>query len=202
MVGRGARWLHRASRCTQAEELTASDRPRSFARGETTSARSRSSEGRRGSPPWHLPCSNRRSDRDVRMLHQGGPAMMTIVTTVRLKEGAEQEWDSVMRERLAAARTQSGWIGGQLLQPESQADLRMIVGTWRTKEDWAKWHEDPEFTETRQRLDGLSREEPQHSWHQVVEDVRRGNSTSRARGSARTGGAARRGTRAPEEAGS
>ena len=62
MVGRGARRLHRASRCPQAEELTASDRPRSFARGETTSARSRPSEGRRGSPPWHLPCSDRRSD--------------------------------------------------------------------------------------------------------------------------------------------
>jgi len=128
--------------------------------------------------------------------------MMTIVTTVRLKEGAEQEWDGVMRERLAAARTQSGWIGGQLLKPKNQADLRMIVGTWRTKEDWAKWHEDPEFTETRQQLDGLSHEGPQHSWHQVVEDVRGGSSKSRAQGSVRAGDTARRGARAPREAGS
>ena len=128
--------------------------------------------------------------------------MMTIVTTVRLKEGAEQEWDDVMRERLAAARKQTGWVGGQLLRPENEDDARVIVGTWHSKQDWAKWHEDPEFTETRQRLDGLSREEPQHSWHQVVEDVRRGSSTPRARGSARGGGGARRGARAPDEAGS
>jgi hypothetical protein len=66
-VGRGSRRLHRASRCPETEELTASDRPRSFARGETASARSRPSEGRRGLPPWHLPCSNPRSDRGVRM---------------------------------------------------------------------------------------------------------------------------------------
>src|SRR5262249_51619562 len=111
----------------------------------------------------------------------GGPAMMTIVTTVRLKEGAEQEWDNVMRERLAAAKTQAGWIGGQLLRPESQRETRIIVGTWRTKEDWEKWHEDPEFAETRQRLDGLSREEPRHSWHDVVAHVRRAGRSSRGR---------------------
>ena len=106
--------------------------------------------------------------------------MMTIVTTVRLKEGAQQEWDTVMRERLAAARKQPGWIGGQLLLPENQSEARIIVGTWRTKEDWQKWHEDPEFAETRQRLDGLSRGEPQHSWHDVVDDVRRGPTSRRA----------------------
>src|SRR5215468_356834 len=60
-------WGDRRPRRPQPEELTASDRPRSFARGETTSARSRPSEGRRGSPPWHLPCSTPKSDRGVRM---------------------------------------------------------------------------------------------------------------------------------------
>ena len=98
--------------------------------------------------------------------------MMTIVTTVRLKEGAEQEWDAVMRERLAAARKQPGWVGGQLLRPENEDDARVIVGTWHSKQDWATWHEDPEFAETRERLDGLSRQELQHSWHEVVDDER------------------------------
>ena len=104
--------------------------------------------------------------------------MMTIVTTVRLKEGAEQEWDAVMRERLAAAKKQAGWVGGQLLRPENQDDARVIVGTWHSKQDWATWHEDPEFAETRERLDGLSRQELQHSWHEVVDDERRAGSSS------------------------
>jgi heme-degrading monooxygenase HmoA len=121
--------------------------------------------------------------------------MMTIVTTVRLKDGAQQEWDTVMRERLAAARKQAGWVGGQLLRPENQNESRIIVGTWRTKEDWEKWHEDPEFAETRQRLDGLAREEPQHSWHEVVHDVRRAGPTSR-----RAAAGSSRGTQARGEA--
>lgn len=121
--------------------------------------------------------------------------MMTIVTTVRLKEGAQQEWDTVMRERLAAARKQAGWVGGQLLRPENQNETRIIVGTWRTKGDWERWHEDPEFAETRQRLDGLSSEEARHSWHEVVDDVRRPGPTSR-----RTAAGSSRGERARGEA--
>jgi heme-degrading monooxygenase HmoA len=102
--------------------------------------------------------------------------MMTIVTDVHLKQGADQEWDSVMRERLTAARKQPGWIGGQVLQPEERPRERVIVGTWRTRSDWEKWHEDPEFAETRQTLDGLSTKPSQHSWNEVVVDVRRAGS--------------------------
>ena len=103
--------------------------------------------------------------------------MMTVATAVRLKKGAEQEWDTVMSERFAAARKQTGWVGGQLLHPENQDDARTMVGTWRSKEDWAKWHEDPEFAETRERLDGLTRQKPQHVWYEVVGDVRRAGSS-------------------------
>jgi|307.fasta_scaffold37378_2 heme-degrading monooxygenase HmoA len=124
--------------------------------------------------------------------------MMTIVTTVRLKEGAEQEWDAVMRERLAAARKQTGWVGGQLLRPENEDDARVIVGTWHSKQDWAKWHEDPEFAETRERLDGLSRQELQHSWHEVVDDERQVGPSSSGKGTSkgRQLGAARRSSKA------
>jgi heme-degrading monooxygenase HmoA len=103
--------------------------------------------------------------------------MMTIVTTVQLKDGAEQEWDTVMHERLAAARHQAGWVGGQLLQPEERPHVRVIVGTWGTREDWERWHQDPEFAETRRDLDGLTVQAPEHSWHEVVLDVRRADRT-------------------------
>src|SRR5215470_18893038 len=114
--------------------------------------------------------------------------MMTVATAVRLKKGAEQEWDTVMSERFAAARKQTGWVGGQLLHPENQDDARTMVGTWRSKEDWAKWHEDPEFAETRERLDGLTRQkrnmsgtrwwatcaEPARLWHRLLGGSRGG----------------------------
>ena len=104
--------------------------------------------------------------------------MVTIVTDVHLREGAEQEWDGIMGERLAAVKKQPGWIGGQLLRPEGDALQRIIVGTWRTREDWERWHDDPEFAETRRDLDGLTVDPGRHQWHEVVMDVR--SSTARA----------------------
>ena len=99
--------------------------------------------------------------------------MMTIVTHVHLKEGAGPDWDAAMRTRLSAARKASGWIGGLLLRPADKPDRRVIVGTWRTRANWEAWHHDPQFTETRQRLDGLESTPAEHWWHDVVLDVRK-----------------------------
>ena len=97
--------------------------------------------------------------------------MVSIVTNVRLQEGRERDWDAVMRERMAAAAKQPGWIGGQLLEPDA-GSRRTIVGTWRTRDDWQRWHEDPAFTKTRRELDQLTTEPEQHTWYRVVDDGR------------------------------
>jgi heme-degrading monooxygenase HmoA len=49
----------------------------------------------------------------------------------------------------------------------------VIVGTWRTRADWEAWHQDPQFAETRRRLDGLENGPAEHWWHEVVLDVRK-----------------------------
>src|SRR5215470_2045450 len=121
MVGRGAR----ASRRPQPEELTASDRPRP---SRVVRPLLQDHALQRGTAALHHGTCLARTLGPIECVHWGGPAMMTIVTTVRLKEGAQQEWDTVMRERLAAARKQAGWVGGQLLRPENQNDTRIIVG--------------------------------------------------------------------------
>ena len=99
--------------------------------------------------------------------------MMTIVTHIHLKQGAALDWDAAMRKRLSAARKRPGWIGGQLLRPADKHDARVIIGTWRTRADWEAWHHDPQFAETRQRLDGLETAPAEHWWHDVVLDVRK-----------------------------
>ncbi|HEV8439410.1 MAG TPA: antibiotic biosynthesis monooxygenase [Methylomirabilota bacterium] len=106
--------------------------------------------------------------------------MMTIVTDVQLKKGAEGEWDAVMRERMEAAKDQPGWVGGQLLRSDREPSRRTIVGTWRTREDWERWHHDPLFAETRRQLDGLVSAPEEHSWHEVVLDVRTSANGGRA----------------------
>ena len=95
--------------------------------------------------------------------------MMTIVTHVRLKQGAEPEWDAAMRERLAAATDKPGWISGQLVMPLDHLDRRIIIGTWQTRADWEAWHQDPAFAQTRQRLEGLEETTPENWWHEVLD---------------------------------
>jgi heme-degrading monooxygenase HmoA len=95
--------------------------------------------------------------------------MMTIVTQVTLKEGAEPEWDAAMRERLAAAKGKSGWVSGQLLMPLEHLNQRVIIGTWQTRADWEAWHTDPAFSETRTKLEGLEDGPPQQWWHEVLD---------------------------------
>jgi heme-degrading monooxygenase HmoA len=104
--------------------------------------------------------------------------MMTIVTHVHLREGAGRDWDAAMRTRLSAATKRSGWVGGQLLRPADEPGRRVIVGTWRTRANWEAWHQDPQFTDTRQRLDGLESGPAEHWWHDVVLDVRKASTTS------------------------
>ena len=99
--------------------------------------------------------------------------MMTIVTHVTLKEGSEPEWDTAMRERMIAARSQAGWIGGQLMMPIDALDRRVIVGTWQTRAHWEAWHNDPAFASTRRRLEGLEAKPSEQWWHEVIEDGRR-----------------------------
>ena len=99
--------------------------------------------------------------------------MLTIVTHVHLKEDAGREWDTAMRTRLSAAKKRPGWVGGQLLRPSDKPDRRVIVGTWRARADWEAWHQDPQFAETRRRLDGLENGPGEHWWHEVVLDVRK-----------------------------
>jgi heme-degrading monooxygenase HmoA len=100
--------------------------------------------------------------------------MMTIVTDVRVRPGAEDKWDAVVRDRMATAKERPGWVSAQLLRSESQPNQRVIVGTWRTRADWEAWHRDPRFKETRRQLDELV-EGPEHrGWHEVVVDVRSG----------------------------
>src|SRR3981081_1383748 len=87
--------------------------------------------------------------------------MMTIVTHVSLKEGVEPEWDTIMRDRLAASADKPGWVAGQLMMPLQHLNRRVIVGTWQTRSDWEAWHQDPAFEATRKRLEGLEDGQPE-----------------------------------------
>jgi heme-degrading monooxygenase HmoA len=97
--------------------------------------------------------------------------MVTVVTRVTLHEGAEPEWDAIMRERMDSARGRAGWVRGQILMPLNTLNQRVIVGTWETRADWEAWHADESFLETRQRLEGIQAQPDEMWWHEVLLDL-------------------------------
>lgn len=98
--------------------------------------------------------------------------MMTLVTTMKLDPKAEGEWESLIRERFRLAQDHAGWVSGQLLAAADSPHTRVIVGTWRSREDWDSWHRDPDFLGSRARLDELHAEEQVSAWYEVIEDAR------------------------------
>jgi heme-degrading monooxygenase HmoA len=49
----------------------------------------------------------------------------------------------------------------------------VIVGTWRSRDDWEAWHRDPQYAETRRQLDPLVEGPEEHVWNEVIVDVRK-----------------------------
>src|SRR3712207_7775951 len=49
------------------------------------------------------------------------------------------------------------WISGQLLTSDDEDSTRVIVGTWRSREDWEAWHSDPAYLDQRATLQRLDR---------------------------------------------
>jgi heme-degrading monooxygenase HmoA len=96
-------------------------------------------------------------------------AMMTIVTTVTLKQDGVAQWDRAMHTRVRAAQDRPGWVGVQLLRPVDNPLRRAIIGTWQSREDWAAWHDDETFRETREHLAGLEDGASETIWYDVVE---------------------------------
>lgn len=95
--------------------------------------------------------------------------MMTVMTETRVRAGQEAAWDAAYRERAADAPEQDGWVALQLLVPEGRPDARVVVGTWRDKEAWQRWHQTETFQRTRERLDAASDGSGEDRWYTVVE---------------------------------
>ena len=94
--------------------------------------------------------------------------MESVITRVVVNDGSEPEWEAVMRERMTAAESSPGWIGGAILAPEADAGARVIVGLWESRDAWRHWHDDPVFQVTAERLQGLERDGGTPTWNEVL----------------------------------
>ena len=93
---------------------------------------------------------------------------MTIVTHLHLEPGREPEWDAAFRERIAAARTQPGWVAVQLCIPADALNERVVIGTWHTRADWEAWHGTDVFEQTRAQMEAAETDGRDEWWHEVI----------------------------------
>jgi heme-degrading monooxygenase HmoA len=100
--------------------------------------------------------------------------MLTVITTTKLRAGAEDQWDDAINQRFESAQGRPGWISGQLLTPVDEPHVRVIVGTWRSRDDWKSWHEDPAFLEQRDSLEAVASGPSEMVWHEVVAEATAG----------------------------
>lgn len=98
--------------------------------------------------------------------------MVTVITRVVLRDSQGEEWDAAMRDRMQAAESFDGWIGGHVLKPLDSPLERVIVGLWESRGAWRSWHEHPDFLETRERLNEMTVSPGEPVWHEVVYDAR------------------------------
>jgi heme-degrading monooxygenase HmoA len=101
------------------------------------------------------------------------PAVMTIVTRLKIEPGKEPGWDEAFRRRVEAARDQPGWVAVQLCIPAEAPNERVVIGTWESRADWEAWHATDVFRDTRMLMEGVELEEREEWWHEVVLDERR-----------------------------
>src|SRR5256885_16876475 len=94
--------------------------------------------------------------------------MESVITRVVLNEGSKSEWEAAMRDRMIAAESSPGWIGGSILAPEGEGDARLIFGLWESRAAWEQWHEESAFSETAERLRGLESDAGTATWHEVI----------------------------------
>lgn len=95
--------------------------------------------------------------------------MQTVITETTVKAGRERDWDAAYHERAMDARKQPGWIDLHLLVPEGDGRTRVVVGSWRDRAAWERWHDTDTFKRTRAALDDATEKHGEDRWFDVVE---------------------------------
>lgn len=94
---------------------------------------------------------------------------MTVISETTVRAGREGDWDRAYRERAADARRQDGWTDLHLLIPVDAPRNRVVVGTWRDRQAWERWHDTETFRRLRGALDGATESHGADRWFEVAE---------------------------------
>ena len=83
---------------------------------------------------------------------QPGPVFQ-VIGRFALRPGKEAQWESVLRERVEAARSAPGWLGVSVWAPADNPLQRVVVGRWRSPEAYDAWMQTESYIRTKAVLD-------------------------------------------------
>jgi len=94
--------------------------------------------------------------------------MVRIIIERHLKAGKRGEFIHLLKELRTTAIHQPGYVSGETLSSIDDAFIILVLGTWRSLEDWKKWEESEIRINLEQRIEPLLIEKPKVSVYQVM----------------------------------
>lgn len=89
-------------------------------------------------------------------------AHVTRIARRRAKAGREREYEALVREMFAAMRDAPGFIGAQMITPETPGGDYQVIAHFRTEADLKAWDESPARVALQPRLCAAGENEPEY----------------------------------------
>ncbi|MBI4335017.1 MAG: antibiotic biosynthesis monooxygenase [Chloroflexi bacterium] len=70
--------------------------------------------------------------------------MVTIIQERHIKPGKQEELKVLLRQLRLAAMNHPGYVTGETLVNVADPNHEIVIGTWRSQEDWKAWEGDKE----------------------------------------------------------
>ena len=81
----------------------------------------------------------------------------------RLRDDNVVELKFLLNKLRALALSQPGYISGETFNRLDKKDECMVIGTWRSLEDWNNWVNNPQRIEVQSEIDRLLGEETEYA---------------------------------------
>jgi heme oxygenase (mycobilin-producing) len=92
---------------------------------------------------------------------------MTVKIFIKRKvqEKSSVELTLLLKKLRALALAQPGYISGETFNRIDKKDECMVIGTWRSLEDWNSWVNNPKRIEVQAEIDRLLGEETEYAMY-------------------------------------
>lgn len=70
--------------------------------------------------------------------------MIRVIIERILAEGLESHYEEAAREALIRTMAQPGFLSGESLCDVARPNRRIVLGSWRSRQDWEAWYHSDE----------------------------------------------------------